>query len=69
MDSWRAFSAAGLHRSGIERRDRETGWICRLRLERWKNAPTGQLGDHSIVTVVANTPTPRYERSQNHASR
>lgn len=49
--------------------DRETGWICRSRLERWKNASTGQLGDHSIVTVVANTPTPRYERSQNHASR
>lgn len=49
--------------------DRETGWICRSRPERWNNAPTGQLGDRSIVTVVANTPTPRYERIQNHASR
>lgn len=49
--------------------DRETGWICRSRPERWNNVPTGQLGDRSIVTVVANTPTPRYERIQNHASR
>lgn len=49
--------------------DRETGWICRSRPERWNNAPTGELGDRSIVTVVANTPTPRYERIQNHASR
>lgn len=48
---------------------RETGWICRSRPERWNNAPTGQLGDRSIVTVVANTPTPRYERFQNQASR
>lgn len=48
---------------------RETGWICCSRPERWKPTPTWQLGDRFIVTVVANTQTSRYERSQHCASR